>query len=250
MNMPFPQKVTTDSVFVWLMHRIAEDFGEHAVLKGGMALRLVNCPRNTNDLDYVFIPYSSKKEISAGLDRIFAEIPGTEINKSMKSKVIKVMIKVSGVSVQVEASVSKECKVMAMSTSSLANKEGLLSKVIQIMSMDTALSHKLAAWNERRLYRDLYDVYYIHEIMGVKPDIETLKARLEKVESRLPALKARKRMSMKEFITEFKQEAGKISEDAIKRELSGLLGEADLAGLELKFKAVIQKVAEFLTSAT
>lgn len=247
MSISFPQKVTLDSVFVWLMHRIAEEFGGHAILKGGMALRLANCPRSTNDLDYVFVPYNSKKEIEKGLDKILGEIPGAKINKSMNSKAIRAIINVSGVSVQVEAAVSRECKAVAMSTSSLANKEGVLSKVIQIMSMDVALSHKLAAWNERRLYRDLYDVYYIYEVLGIKPDIETLKTRLEKIESRLPALKARKKMRMDEFIAEFRREAGEISVTSLTNELSGLLGEAELAGLELKFKAVIQKVTEFLT---
>jgi hypothetical protein len=29
-----------------------------------MELRLLDCPRYTNDLDYVFIPFASKKEVS------------------------------------------------------------------------------------------------------------------------------------------------------------------------------------------
>ncbi len=248
MSISFPQKITTDSVFVWLMHRIAEEFDRHAILKGGMALRLVNCPRNTNDLDYVFVPFNSKKEIEKGLDKILGEIPNAEIRKSMNSEAIRVQINVAGVSAQIEASVAKECRAMAMSTSSIANKEGLLSRIIQIMSMDVALSHKLAAWNERRLYRDLYDVYYIFEILGIKPDLETLKIRLEKVESRLPKLKTRKKMQISEFAVELKQEVGKISSAKLTNELSGLFGETELAGLELKLKAVIQKIIEFLAN--
>ena len=38
---------TRDGLFLWVMHRFAEVFENHAVLKGGMALRLVDCPRRT-----------------------------------------------------------------------------------------------------------------------------------------------------------------------------------------------------------
>jgi len=33
---------TRDGLFLWVMHRFAEIFENHAVLKGGMALRLVD----------------------------------------------------------------------------------------------------------------------------------------------------------------------------------------------------------------
>ena len=54
MATPFPENATRDSLFVWLMHSIQEVFQDHAVLKGGMCLRLLHSPRSTNDLDYVF----------------------------------------------------------------------------------------------------------------------------------------------------------------------------------------------------
>ncbi len=56
MSTPFPSDVSIDSVFVWLIHRISDEFEDHAILKGGMELRLLNCPRSTNDLDYIFVP--------------------------------------------------------------------------------------------------------------------------------------------------------------------------------------------------
>ncbi len=242
MKLPFPENVSTVSVFVWLMHRISESFGEHAILKGGMALRLLNSPRSTKDLDYVFVPYESKKEVVDGLEEIVKEIPDATINKSMSSKAINIMIRLKDVSVQVEASVSKECKAIAMSTSALARQVNQLGKIIKIMSFDVALSHKLAAWNERRLLRDLYDVYYIYEIVGEKPDIETLLTRLSKVESRIPKLKKIKSMSLEEFAGALHAEVGKIEPKALRQELRPLLDDIELAGLDIKMKTALNKL--------
>ena len=32
-------------------------------MRGGMVLRILGCERFTNDLDYVFVPYRSKKDV-------------------------------------------------------------------------------------------------------------------------------------------------------------------------------------------
>ena len=42
---------------------LAQRFGKRAVLRGGMVLRILGSPRFTNDLDYLFVPYKSKKDI-------------------------------------------------------------------------------------------------------------------------------------------------------------------------------------------
>ncbi|MBF0106653.1 MAG: nucleotidyl transferase AbiEii/AbiGii toxin family protein [Deltaproteobacteria bacterium] len=246
MSIPFPDTITADALFVWLIHRISEVFEDHAILKGGMELRLLDCPRSTNDLDYVFVPYNSKNEIVEGLVKIMNEIPGAKINKTMNSKALKIVINVAHISLQVEANVLKECKAVAMSTNSLANKVNQLGKIIRIMSLDVALSHKLSAWNERRLMRDLYDIYYIFQIVGAKPDLDTLLARLNKIESRIPRFKKVKKMSLNDFVNELSKEQGNISAQSVKKELSPLLDEVELAGLESKLKATINKLVEFL----
>ncbi|MFH1654957.1 MAG: nucleotidyl transferase AbiEii/AbiGii toxin family protein [Pseudomonadota bacterium] len=248
MSIPFPEIINLDSIFVWLMHRISEEFGDHAILKGGIELRLLNCPRSTNDIDYIFVPYSSKKEITEGLDKILKEIPNAEIFQTMNSKAVRIKIHVEGVSIQIEASVSKECKAIAMSTNVLAGHVNQLGRIVSVMSLDVALSHKLAAWNERRLMRDLYDIYYLFDVVGEKPDMETLNNRLKKVESRLPKLKKVKNMTLEEFISELSDAAKNLTDEAVRKELSPLLDETELVGLDKKLKAALNKLVEFLSS--
>jgi predicted nucleotidyltransferase component of viral defense system len=41
----------TLGLMVWLINFLADRFGNKAILKGGMELRLLDCPRYTNDID-------------------------------------------------------------------------------------------------------------------------------------------------------------------------------------------------------
>lgn len=246
MKISFPSHISMDSIFVWLIHRIADEFEDHAILKGGMSLRLLDCPRSTNDIDYTFVPYSSKKDIVAGLEKIINEIPGAKTEKTINSKAVKFSIVVNDVSVQVEANVSLACKSMAMSTNSIARSQGQLGRIIRIMSFDVALSHKLAAWNERGLLRDLYDAYFIFRVIGEKPDRETLFARLENIESRIPKLKKIKQMSLKEFIGKFEKSVSAIDDLMVERELSPLLAKEEIAGLALKLRSSLGLLVDYM----
>lgn len=247
MSMPFPEKITIESVFVWLMHRISEKFADHAILKGGVSLRLVDCPRSTNDLDYVFVPYSSKKEILGGIEEVLAGIPNAKIDKVMSSKALTVTIEVGGISLQFEANVSRECRSTAMSTSALARRVNQLGRIIRIMSFDVALSHKLAAWNERRLLRDLYDVYFIYQIIGEKPDRDTLLSRLDRIEGSIPKLKKKKKMNLEEFLSELRDGIEGISEKALRDELSPLLDQDELVGLDKRLKVALNRLIDYIS---
>ena len=63
MTLPLDRPATSDGLFLWIMHRFAEVFANHAILKGGMAMRLIDSPRSTTDIDYVFMPYASKRNV-------------------------------------------------------------------------------------------------------------------------------------------------------------------------------------------
>jgi predicted nucleotidyltransferase component of viral defense system len=246
MTAQLDRPATRDGLFLWVMHRFAAVFEDHAVLKGGMALRLLGCPRQTVDIDYVFVPFASKTEVVEQVRSVVGEIEGAEVAVGLHSKMLRVELRVDDAAVVIEANVELECSSIPMSTASLARPAGHPAQVLRIMAPPVALAHKIAAWNERRLLRDLYDCTFLAAELGVSPDLDVLDARLAKVESRLPAMRRRRRMSRSEMAAELRDAAAGLSDAALERELSGLLPAGDRAGLALRMRAAITKLADRL----
>ena len=67
-----------DDLAVFIINYFSKIFKNHAILKGGMVLKLLGSPRFTNDIDYVFTPYKSKKDIK---DQIYNELQKVFQNK-------------------------------------------------------------------------------------------------------------------------------------------------------------------------
>jgi hypothetical protein len=229
---------------LWIMHRFAEVFEEHAVLKGGMALRLMDCPRHTVDIDYVFVPFVSKQEVAARVREVLGEIEDAEIDIRLHSKMLRAELRIDGAAVLIEANVAERCPSIPMSTGSFARSYGQPAQVVRIMSPAVALSHKLAAWNERRLLRDLYDCTFLSARAGVVPDDEVLDARLSNIESRLPNMRRRRTMSRSDLATELRDGVNGLSDGDCERELSGLLPVNELAGLALRIRTGVTKLAD------
>lgn len=229
------------------MHRISEVFGEKAILKGDMELRLYSGVRYTNDLDYVFVPFNSKGEIEPLLDAIMDEIPSATIEKRMHSKTLRYKIVCKDLAVQLEAGVANECPSVPVATTVLARKENLLPRVITTMRLDIALSHKLAAWNERRLVRDLYDVYFIFSVLGERPHRDTLLKRLGKVSSRLPLLRNTRRMTLDDFCQQLQVVAGELDMEMLEP-LEAIIDQDELSGLAKRIRASLLGVIDYLKS--
>lgn len=236
-----------DELFLWIIQAIANKFQERAILRGGMVLRLLESPRYTNDLDYMLIPYKSKNEIVGLMETLLKSIPNAKISKTISSKALHFEIQVNDMVVQVEVNVATECPSVPISTGALAVPLGQLNQIIRVMSYDVALAHKLAAWNERRILRDLYDVYFFHSILKVKPHKTTLLARLQKIETRLPALKTIKKMTALQFASELNDELIKLSDKRIANELGMILAKENLAGLEKKMQISLQALLEIIS---
>ena len=60
---------STEELLAWIIDFFAISFGNSAILKGGMSLRLLHSPRFTNDVDYVFIPFDSKKDVKQIIEK-------------------------------------------------------------------------------------------------------------------------------------------------------------------------------------
>lgn len=240
------QVVSQEALFLYFLHEISDGFDQKAVLKGGMALRLLNTDRYTNDLDYCFAPYTSKKQIEKEFDQFLEKKADVTYTKSVNSKSIRYVVEKNGFSIQIEIQVAKTCPSIPVNTEALAKPLNESVRIIRIMSFDISLAHKIAAWNERRLLRDLYDIYFIWSQLKEKPKLSTLEKRLQKVQSRIPKLKKIKKMKISELVIELEETANHLSQKAIEKELGPILSKVQLAGLEKKIKLSLSELIAFL----
>ncbi|MBL8026254.1 MAG: nucleotidyl transferase AbiEii/AbiGii toxin family protein [Fibrobacteres bacterium] len=227
-----------------IMSLFAETFPAQAVLKGGMELRLFNCPRYTNDLDYVFVPFKSKKNVEKRIIDALNTLPDATITHSLNSKVLRCVVVRINTKVMVEVTVDTECPSQEMSTQSISAKAGLPQRIIRIMRLDVALSHKVAAFIERRLIRDLYDIYFFVLVMNVSPDKETLLSRLNKLMIREGVKTVKKKMSVTESKKILINTATELTKEKVYREMSDYLDKHELLGLEHKIKIALNKLSD------
>jgi predicted nucleotidyltransferase component of viral defense system len=233
-----------EKLMVEIMHLLADTFPNQAILKGGMELRLLECPRYTNDLDYVFIPFESKRDVSELIANALKQIPGVAVQVMMHSTCIRYLIEKDTIKVQLEVNVDKYCKSEALSTSSLASGNKLLPRIIRVMSFPVALAHKLAAWNERGLIRDLFDVAFMVNVLNVKPDPDILKSRLENVNYRSKMMTGKRKMTITEFVEKLLSASQHLTEGAIETELRDYLAPEEIPGLEKKIKVAVNKIVK------
>lgn len=239
-----PEIKTLEDLMLFLINLFGEKYPQSAILKGGMALRLLDCPRFTNDLDYIFIPYSSKRDIVHDICQLLDEQQGLEYKYNLNSKCLRIRINYHNISTQVEINVAQSCPSVAISTNALTAKTGQLSRIIKIMDYDVSMAHKLAAWNERKLIRDLYDLHFYYVFLQVLPNLDILTERLKKV---APTKRNQppKSMSLDQLIQSLRSTLLKLTPEDM-NELTDYLPAGDLAGLEMRLKANLLKLCDQL----
>lgn len=242
---------SNEALMTWLMNRFNQKWGEKAILKGGMVLRLLDCPRATNDLDYVFVPFKTKKDILPLVQEVIKELEGAKSLASFHSTSLRIGIHYKNFQTQIEADVDKKCKIQSISTVSLAHKYNMLPEVISVVSLDWALAHKMAAWNERGLMRDLYDMYFIHHTLGVMPDLDILRKRLSQIHysKKFQSSQQPKKMSLSDFCDKLDRIVGQLTFEAVKSELNGVMAPEILPGLDYKMKIVIKSLVDRVKDA-
>ncbi len=246
MRLPETANVTDQILMLWIIDRFSAHFKKSAILKGGMHLALLSSQRSTNDVDYTFVPFSSKSEIAPEIEKLLSELPEVSIQKTMHSTSGRFIIKVGNATTQVEFNVSVQAKSEPLSTEVLANRFGSLPRVIRVLSPDVELSNKLAAWNERRLLRDLYDIYYWYSVVNVMPESQTLIGRLSKINSRIPKLKKKKSMTLDEFLDQLDEAITLLSEETFYQELRALIPMEKLDGVLPGFKTQLKELVSKL----
>jgi predicted nucleotidyltransferase component of viral defense system len=239
-----PDITTVESLMVFLINTFSEKFPQSAILKGGMCLRLLDCPRLTNDIDYVFIPYRSKKEILKRVLVVLDEIDGLTYEYGLNSKCLRIRIRYRELATQIEANVAEDYPSTPVSTVGLSRQYGLLGRIVLASDYGVSMANKLAAWNERSLVRDLYDLYFQYSMIQAMPDMAVLEKRLKKVAS-TPGNKNPKQMTMAQLLAKLRDRLASLSaEDML--ELSDYLPGNELQGLETKIRAQLLQLCAAL----
>jgi hypothetical protein len=234
-----PEIKSTDDLLIWFLGYLAQKFKHHAILKGGMVLRLLNSPRCTNDLDILFVPFTSKKEILPKLQLALSQIQGIESTVSADSKCIRCQIRFGLLQIQIEGTIAKSCEYESIST--LNQGTPIL---LAVQRRDIALSHKISAWNERQLMRDLYDIYFYISVLNTLPNQTTLQTRLKHVY--LGRTNRSQAMKMAELIDKLKKCQSTLTPPMLKRELKATLHPIEFPGLDLKIKVALQLLIDHL----
>jgi predicted nucleotidyltransferase component of viral defense system len=116
--------------------------------------------------------------------------------------------------------------------------------LISVAEYSVALAHKMAAWNERRLVRDLYDIFFYIQ-MGISYDHLTLKQRLLKQNYSTLVKKDDyfKGKELSEFIEFLREATQKLSDKDIDKELSDYLPSNEIPGLAMQIRASLVKLS-------
>lgn len=229
-----PDSLALEGLLVRLLHHVNETIPSRSVIKGGIVLRLLDCPRQTNDLDVVLLPFGSKRDAAPLLEDALRRFPCDALDIRVHATAIRARIRQGDVVAQVEASVAEECPATPMTTSNLARLHGELPRIVQVMRFDVALAHKLGAWMERSLLRDLYDIHYWVAIQKTAPDIATLKRRLGSVHAR----KGKPRpWSAGELADSLEARLDTLTDGDLREELHVVLPDAEFAGLAARLRS-------------
>lgn len=235
---------------LWVINHLATKLAGHAILKGGMVLRLLHCPRYTNDIDYVMVPFTSKKEIVSLIQKAFRDIAELEISHTLHSTnacfFIACRNRYGFFQTQIEANVAQSCEQESISTGDIAIQYHQQPQVISVMRFDVALAHKLAAWNERELVRDLYDIYFIHKNLDVLPNFDVLKERLLNIHyaKKVRGKAMPKRMTLEQFWEKLWHHTATLTQKEIENELRDYFEPDHLVGLDKKMKVALHQMGD------
>lgn len=234
---------STEALLSWIVDFFAQKFGNSAILKGGMSLRLMHSPRYTNDVDYIFIPFDSKKNAKTLVEEALSLVEGLKYNTTMNSKALRIIVDYAGQQAQIEINVEMECPSIPMSSSLLSTPYGYPARIIRVMEPGVAFAHKIAAWNERELMRDLYDVYQYESLFRTAPNMEILYKRLKSARSYKNVVAAK---NIGALVEKMRKCAESLTESSFS-ELVPLLDAVELAGLSFRMRPSILALCDKMT---
>ena len=231
-----------EELMIRLMNELADKFKDQLILKGGILLRLLNSPRQTQDLDYCWIRTKKRNLFADDLTKTLERLNGiqvVEVTANSRGVFLDIVDRNSGEKTEIEISVEKSTHLppKPLSNALLANLYSLKPHLITTMDLSEAFSHKIAAALERDLVRDLYDLMQMEPLSHF--DEATLKDRLSRLE--VQRSKAKK-VSMKEGSELLKKRLDSLTEKRLKEELSASLPQEQWVGLLPVIRATVSRI--------
>lgn len=229
-----------------LINYLAEKYKNQLILKGGMLLRLLNSPRETQDLDYAWIRKKKRNIFAQELKSTLEQLDGikvTDVATNSRGIFLEISDQRTDQKAKIEINVVTAIHLppKPMTTASLANPFSLKAQIVSTMDLSEAFSHKIAAALERDLMRDLYDLMQMEPLTSF--DEKTLKDRLSELEINRAKPKL---VSMKEAAHRLKLKLDALTGKKIKEELSASMPNEQLVGLDIIIRASISRIIQRL----
>lgn len=238
-----------EEMLLRIMHALAEKFRAHLVLKGGMLLRLLNCPRSTQDIDYTWLSTESKKILVKELEKVLESLGNVQITAAnLNSRGIFVDVtdrdnpKLRG-KIEIDVKPSLNLPSEGLSTVALADQYAMTGQIISTIALPEAFAHKIAATIERDVARDLYDLSQFEPLCAY--DIGTLQKRLAKIEIRRAKPRAISFPGASEMLS---QRLETLTEAMVAQELYPLLPPNQRQGLIPIIRAAVSRIAARLAA--
>lgn len=238
--------MSTEKLLVVLLNHLSEGLKDRLILKGGMLLRLLDSPRYTQDLDFVFLSKESKKLLVKEILAVLKQIPSLEITRqdlNSRGIFLDVLDQESQIKTTIEVSVEKSTHLPAepISTAKISSLYSLSGRILRIMAPAEAFANKIAASLERAVGRDLYDLSLFEPLTSF--DLPTLKDRLARLEINRAKAKA---ITMTEAADLLKKRLDEFSEKKLREEVYPLVPVENHPGLMLTIRASVSRIIQRL----
>lgn len=238
-----------EEMLLRIMHVLGEKFRRHLVLKGGMLLRLLNCPRSTQDIDYIWLSTESKKILVRALEKALESLGDIQITAAnLNSRGIFVDVvdrnnpELRG-KIEIDVKPSLNLPSEGLSTVAIANQYAMTGRIISTIALPEAFAHKIAATIERDVARDLYDLSQFEPLCAY--DVGTLQKRLAKIEIRRAKPKA---ISFPQASKLLSQRLETLTEAMVAQELHPLLPPNQRQGLVPLIRAAVSRIVARLAT--
>lgn len=166
---------------ILLLKEIFEsEFGLSLVFKGGTALRLAyGSYRFSEDLDFTLIKETDKEKFIAFLKELpnkYPAIKSVEATEKFYTIFAKVLVKEEyldrafSIKIEISKREGEWVKDKDYSDKLIRSELTSLTALIQVVSLEKILNEKKDAMKNRKVARDVFDFWFIHEIL--KKDIK------------------------------------------------------------------------------